>query len=89
MSDRPASWLRQAFSDETGWGSFSRIALAATLLFTFGVISVDVAGRAVGSEVYGLLGGTILALIAASGRYELASTFAGVGKAVAAWRERG
>jgi hypothetical protein len=84
------TWLRQVFSDETGWGSFSRLALAAHLNVSYVVIGIELASPTdtVPEVVFGFLLTVAIGLIAATGRYEFSSALEGLGKVVAAWRTR-
>lgn len=94
MTEEPKpSWIRQAFSDETGWISFARIALGVTLLFTFLVVREDVWGAAtVPVEVYAILT-TIITLLAvwAAGNRGIDTAkgiFTDMASMVKAWREK-
>lgn len=80
-------FLKEIFTDETGWGSFSRVALAFLIPFLVAVVAVDVRSVAVPHKVYEVLVTVIIALIASSARYELAETLKGVGSAISSWRK--
>lgn len=85
-SNVPRSFLKEVFSGEDGWGSFSRITLAYFIPASLLIIGVDIVWFYVPKVIYNYLVTIAVALIASSARYELQGTLTGLASVLGGWR---